>query len=1130
LLTLLARHGHRLRKPIFTQEVTVPIMADSSTYGMHPFAPLSFAQQRLWFLDRYEAGHPVFHHPLFLHLKGPLNREALERSLNALLRRHDILRTSVALVDDQPVSVILPATSLSLGMIDLTTLPESRRAAEATRQATNEARQPFDLTTGPLFRAALWRIEPTEHLLLLTTHHMGVDRGSMRRLAQELAALYTAFARALPFPFSPPAAQYAEVAQQQRERLQGETLETLVAYWRHQLADTPPLLVLPTDHPRPAQQSYRGARASFHLGRPLSDQLCALSEREGVTLFMTLLAAFNVLLSRTSGQTDLSVGSPMATNRASNRADLIGPLATMRVLRTDLSGNPTFRSLLGQVHAVTLGAAHHDLPFEKLVEILNPAPDPSHTPLFQASFLLDEAPLPPLEMDGLHVTATGPSLETAAYDLSLEMTEGLEGLTGWIEYSTDLFDEATITRVIGHFQTLLEGIVAHPDQTLLALPLLTAAERRQVLVEWNQTQTDHSFERLAHQIFEEQATRTPDAIAARDDAGQVRYEALNRRANRLARHLVGAGVGPDVVVALLAERNIDFLTTMLAVFKAGGAYLPLDPLHPAKRYHQTLSQSQSRLVLTTQAFVPVLSQALDDLPQGERPQMLLIEDLLGREEQEENLPLRATLDDLAYVIYTSGSTGIPKGAMVEQRGMLNHLYAKIVDLGLTERDVLAETASQCFDISVWQFLAALLVGGTVDIFNDDMAHDARHLLRRVQQRKITILETVPSLLRAMLEEKLADGAAQTELPSLRWLIPTGEALPPELCRQWLRAYPQIPMLNAYGPTECSDDVTHYPIYEPPAAEVLRMPIGRPIINMRMYVLDALLQPVPIGVIGELYVGGIGVGRGYLNAPNKTAEAFIADPFASAPGARLYKTGDLARYLPDGNLEFIGRADYQVKIRGFRIEPGEIEAALEEHPAVQQALVLAKEGPTREKHLVAYVVPETPAYPPWGVPTTSQETQEDAEKLLPQLRSFLKDQLPDYMVPSAFVILQAMPLNANGKIDRKALPEPEITRDKLESAFVAPNTPLEESIAGIWANVLGIERVGIYDHFLELGGHSLLAVRVLSKLAQIYQIELPLRSLFEAPTVAALANLVEQKLIELVESLSEEEVLRRLAEK
>jgi amino acid adenylation domain-containing protein len=572
---------------------------------------------------------------------------------------------------------------------------------------------------------------------------------------------------------------------------------------------------------------------------------------------------------------------------------------------------------------------------------------------------------------------------------------------------------------------------------------------------------------------------------------QLTYRELNAQANCLAWRLVEQGVSPDTTVALLAERSIDFLSVMMAIFKAGGAYLPLDSHHPAQRLCQVLQQSQTPLVLAASKFEPVLSQALLSLPSGKKPQVLLIEELLHQERSEENLPVCCTPSNLAYVIYTSGSTGAPKGAMIEHRGMLNHLYAKILDLKLTDADTVAQMARQSFDISVWQFLAALLVGGRVHIFNDETASDAAQILEQVERLGISILEIVPSLLRMMLEEIGLRNPERPNLPKLRWLLLTGEALPPKLCRQWLDYYPVIPMLNAYGPTECSDDVTHYPIYQPPAAEVLNMPIGRPVANMHLYVLDSQLQPVPIGVAGEVYVGGIGVGRGYLNNAERTAEVFIADSFAQEPGARLYQTGDKARYLSDGNIEFLGRLDHQVKIRGFRIELGEIEAVLAQHPEVLQTVVVVWEDHPDNKCLVAYVVPH-------------QEQGATPR----ELRGFLKEKLPDYMVPAAFVMLDTLPLTPNGKVDRRALPVPDTSSLGLEEGFVPPRTHTEEVLTVIWAEVLGLEQIGIYNNFFELGGHSLQATQVISRLREAFQMEVPLRSLLEEPTVAGLAERIE----------------------
>jgi amino acid adenylation domain-containing protein len=642
---------------------------------------------------------------------------------------------------------------------------------------------------------------------------------------------------------------------------------------------------------------------------------------------------------------------------------------------------------------------------------------------------------------------------------------------------------------------LLEAIVANPQQHLEELPLLTETEQHQLLVEWNDTFTEYPFDKCVHQLFEAQVEQTPDAVAVVFEGKQLTYTQLNAQANRLAWILVEQGVGPDTIVTLLVERSIDFLSAMMAVFKAGGAYLPVDPHHPAQRLCQVLQQSQTPLVLATSKFKAVVSQAIGDLPSGKQPQVLLIEELLEQQQSDENLPLCCTPSNLAYVIYTSGSTGVPKGAMVEHRGMLNHLYAKILDLKLTDADRVAQTARQSFDISVWQFLAALLVGGRVHIFNDEVAADPTQLLEQVERQGISILEIVPSLLRMMLEQIMLSGANRPKLSALRWLLLTGESLPPQLCRQWLEYYPDIPMLNAYGPTECSDDVTHYPIYQPPVPEVLNIPIGRPVANTQLYILDSQLQPVPIGVSGELYVGGIGVGRGYVNNTERTSEVFIPDLFAHKPGARLYKTGDKARYLSDGNIEFLGRLDHQVKIRGFRIELGEIEAVLTQHPEVRESVVIAWEDQPDDRRLVAYVVP-------------NQEVE--TQHFLSLLRRFLKEKLPDYMIPSAFVMLEALPLTPNGKLDRCTLPAPDKSNFAKEASFVLPRYSLEMQLASIWEEVLHIHPVGVQGNFFELGGHSLLAVQLMALIHQHFGKNLPLATLLQHPTIEQMASILSQQ--------------------
>jgi amino acid adenylation domain-containing protein len=1057
-------------------------------------APLSFAQQWLWLLDQFETGNVYYNTRGIFRLRGPLNVAALKQSLDEIVRRHQVLRTTFPSEDGRPRQVITPHLSIPLPTTDLCQLAENAREAEMQRLVAQESMHHFDLARGPLVRARLLRLTDREHVFVLLIPHIISDGWTMSILYRELAALYEAFSAGKPSPLPELPIQYADYAVWQREWLQGEVLDELLSYWQKQLAGAPPTLELPTNRPRSASQTFRGSRYRFAFSQSLTEEIKALSQQEGTTLFMTLLAAFKALLQRYTGQGDIVVGTVVAGRNRAEIEELLGCFINILVLRTNLSDNPTFRQLLGRVRQVTLGAyAHQDMPFERLVEELQPDRDVDRTPLFQVLFEFQNFSMPELQMGNITLTRLRPSEEEANFGLGIELYDTLEGIGGSLEYSTDLFDAEAIARMVGHFQTLLAGIVANPEQRLPGLPLLTAGERHQLLVEWNDTTVEYPPEQCLHQLFEAQAQRTPDAIAAVCDAAHLSYRQLDRRANRLASTLAAHNVGPDTIVALLAGRNLDFLTAMLAIFKAGGAYLPLDPRHPAQRLGQVLVQSRIPLVLSADDFVSVLSDALASLPAAAQPLVLRLSRVLQQKQPADNLPARCTPRHLAYVIYTSGSTGLPKGAMVEQRGAINHLHAKIRDLQLTDSDIVAQTAPQSFDISVWQFLAALLVGGRVQIYHDEVASDPARLLEQISEHRATILETVPSLLQTMLESMTPGDLKQYNLTSLRWLMPTGEALPPDLARQWSRYQPNVPLINAYGPTECSDDVTHYPFTRLPDTEALRVPIGRPIANMQLYILDTQLELIPVGLAGELYIGGVGVGRGYHNRPDLTAQAFVPHPLSDKPGARLYETGDLARYLPDGNVEFLDRIDYQVKIRGLRIELGEIEAALGQHPEIQQAVVVAWEDSPVNKRLVAYVVPT-----------------EGCAPTMSELRSFLKQKLPEYMAPSVFVALAALPLTPNGKVNRKALPPPGPGRPGQEKTCVAPRTLVEKTLAEIWQETLGIEKIGVHDNFFEMGGHSLLAVRLMSRLSRAFQVQWPLRTLFERPTVAALADLLQQR--------------------
>jgi amino acid adenylation domain-containing protein len=1052
--------------------------------------PVSLTQEGLWFLHQLEPDNVNYNIYVVLRVHKSLDIQTLERSLNALVQRHDALRTTFGTQEGKAVQIIAPTLTLTLPVHDLQHLSEQEQEAEVQRLARTEARLPFNLMQGPLLRITLLRLTPEESLLLMTVHHVVADGWSLNVLLPELSSLYEAFANDQPSPLSDLPLQYTDFALWQRELLQEGHFAEHLAYWERQLAHLPDALELPIDHPRTPQFSTQGETYVLTLPQALTDQLQRLSRKRGVTLYMTLIAAFQTLLSRYTGQEDLVIGT-VAANRQAETEDLVGFFVNTLVLRTDLSGDPSFVALLARVREVILEAqTYQELPFASLVKAIRPERQAGRNPLFQVMMSFD-TPLARLSKEWEPLDL-GNLTATAQFELSLEIQEGQEGLGCRFEYSTDLFDEATIVRLASHWQTLLAGIVAHPDQPLSTLSLLTEQEHQQLLVEWNATQRAYPLEQCFHQHFEAQVKQTPNAVAVICEGEQLSYHELNARANQLAHHLREHGVGPETLVALLAERSIPFLIFILAVFKAGGAYLPLDPLHPAARLRRVIELSRCSIVVASTAFASTLTQALEEVPTEQHPELLYYEEILEERLQpsqgEENLPITSTPRALAYVIYTSGSTGMPKGAMIEQRGMLNHIYAKIEELALTSRDTVAQTASQCFDISVWQFLAVLLVGGSVQIYPDEVAHNPVQLLMQIERHRVSILETVPSLLRAMLDADEIETASRPTLETLRWLVPTGEALPMELCQRWLNFYSHVPLLNAYGPTECSDDVTHYPIYEAPGEMRSAIPIGRAIPNMRLYVLDRCLKPLPIGVSGELYVGGIGVGRGYLGDERRTAEAFVTDPFGSEAGARLYKTGDLARYLPDGNLEFLGRLDFQVKLRGFRIELGEIEAVLSQHPAVRLAVVMAREETPGDKRLVAYV-----------------ELQKEQTTTAAELKSSVMMHVPTYMVPSAFIVLEKLPLTSNGKVDRRALPAPEPGRNVVEESYVAPRFPVERQLVQIWEELLTARPIGITDDFFELGGDSLLAVRLFDRIMQECGKQLPLSTLFAGATIEHLAK-------------------------
>ncbi|MEG4227993.1 amino acid adenylation domain-containing protein [Microcoleus sp. N9_B2] len=1070
--------------------------------------PTSFAQQRLWFIDQFEPGNPFYNLPAAVLLKGRLNVVVLERSFKEIVRRHEALRTTFATVDGQPVQVVGENFNFGLQLLDLQKLSEIQREAEVKKLAAAEASKPFDLTKGPLLRANLLQLDAEEYVLLLTLHHIIFDGWSIGVFLQELAALYEAFSIGKPSPLPELPIQYADFAIWQREWLAGDSvgdsfasrLQTQLNYWKKQLSGAPPLLELPADRPRPPVQTYRGAKESLLIPKTLTAALKKLSRQENATLFMTLLAAFKTLLYRYTGQADIPVGSPIANRNRAEIQGLIGFFVNTLVLRTDLSGDRTFRQLLDRIRDVSLEAyAHQDLPFEKLVEELQPDRNLSYNPLFQVAFVLQTAPVAAESIAGLNLTLLDVENQTAKVDLTLYLEEKQEEISGQFEYSTDLFDATTIKRMAGHFLTLLEGIAANPDRRIEELPLLGEKERHQLLVEWNDTRADYSSDRCIHQLFAAQVDRTPDAIAVVFEDQKLTYRELNERANQLAHYLQHLGVKPEVLVGICVERAIDTIIGILGILKAGGAYVPIDPANPRDRLAFILEDAQVNVLLSEKKLLP-------NLPKSSAKIVCLDADQSAFSQHSKENPASATTaENLAYIIYTSGSTGIPKGVLVSHSNVVRLFAATQSWYNFNEQDVWTLFHSYAFDFSIWEIWGALLYGGRLAIVPYSVSRSPQEFYNLLCKEKVTVLNQTPSAFYQLIKTEESVGIGEDL--SLRLVIFGGEALDLQSLKPWFDRHgdrhPQL--VNMYGITETTVHVTYQPLTVADLSKNASL-IGRPIPDLQVYLLDRNCQPVPIGIPGEIYVGGAGVARGYLNQPELTAQRFISNPFNDSLKAQLYKSGDLARYLPNGDIQYLGRIDHQVKVRGFRIELGEIEAALGQHSDVLQAVVIVREDVPGDKRLIAYIIANSAA-------------QNKHSILIHELRCFLKEKLPEYMIPAAFVTLEALPLTNNGKVDRKALPAPERDRPELEEAFAAPTTAIEKILAEIWAQVLGLEQVGIDDNFFELGGDSILSIQVISKANQA-GLRLTPKKLFQYQTIAQLAtvvntdklNLTEQELI------------------
>jgi amino acid adenylation domain-containing protein len=1068
--------------------------------------PLSFSQQRLWFLDQLSPGNLFYNIPEALELEGDLNLDALRYSLNALVDRHESLRTVFTTQDGMPRQMIHPEWEMEVPLLDLSEMEAAEREAIAAQEVEKETQTPFDLETGPLVRLRLLKMAADKHIALLNMHHIVADGWSMGIFVHELAAFYEARCREEIYLPDELPLQYADYAVWQRNWLKDDVLEKQLAYWHNKLGEKPLVLDLPTDHPRPAMMSQAGSLETFTMPDGLYERLNAFCKRHNVTLFMVLLAAYQTMLYRYTGQEQISVGTAIANRNRTDIEGLIGFFVNTLVLKEDLNDEMTFKVLLQKVRETCLGAfAHQDLPFELLVEEMQPERNLSYTPLFQAAFSMQTGGGEPISFSGITWRPLSTFSGTAKFDITLGVTDDPKNFNGYFEYSTDLFEQESIQRMAGHFLALLEGLLVAPETEISRLPLLTTDERQLMLRDWNDAMHMPVEIHCAHELFASQAVKHPERTALRFQGQSLSYGELDSRANKLAQYLVKAGVKPVSLVGISTERSLETVIGILGVMKAGGAYLPLDPTYPADRIQFMLEDSRVEIVLTQEKLLeqfaaydgrlipldaawPEIASEADQCPEsGVQP------------------------DDLAYVIYTSGSTGRPKGTLLAHRGLCNLTRAQKKAFEIDKNSHVLQFAPLSFDASVWETFMALANGGTLVLAPQEVLASAIDLMKLLQEEQVTNVTLPPSVLKVL---------PPTDLPDLRTVVSAGEACNEELVKQWA---PGRDFFNAYGPTETTVCASFYLCSEEDSGPP---PIGKPLANTALYVLDRNMQPVPVGVPGELHVGGVSLALGYLNRPEMTEDRFVKDPFGDESADRLYKTGDLVRYRPNGDIEFLGRIDHQVKVHGFRIELGEVEEALRRHEALQDMVVVARDDPAGGNRLVAFLVSAAEEPPTVG-----------------QLRGFLLETLPDYMVPSVFVYLDTLPLTPNGKVDRNALPEVSGERPEMAREYVAPRNDLEAQLAEMAGRLLGLDQVGVEDNFFELGGHSLLAAQFISRVRESLGVEVPLRVLFEKATIGGIAAYVEEAqneqeetqavvddLLVHIDQLSDEEVERLLNER
>jgi amino acid adenylation domain-containing protein len=1056
------------------------------------FTPLSFAQQRLWVLHQLDPANPSYIMPDAVRLEGQLDISALQQGFEEIVRRHDVLRTTFRMTEHGPSQVIAPEQEVSqfldFAVVDVSKLIGDGAEAAIRRLAAKEAVTGFDLSQGPTLRIKVIRLSAEDHFVLFTMHHIASDIWSLNIFAREIATLYDAFAQGKPSPLPELPIQYADFAVWQRELLQGDAYEKQLSYWTTHLKDSPALLELPTDRPRPGIQSFRGSSRSFVLAKDLAKSLLALTRKEDVTLFMALLTVFYILLHRYTRQQDIVVGTPMAGRNQSETEGLIGFFINTLAMRAQLSGDLSFRQLLKSVREVVLGASEHQgFPFEKLVEELQPERSLSYSPIFQVMFALQSVRGGGLQLPGLKLVPVQTDAVVAKFDLTLFMAESDGDINASFEYNTDLFDRTTIDRMIGHFERLLRGVVASPDQRILDLPFLSSEEEEQQISTWNNTARSFPSNSCLHHLFEEQVDRTPDATALRCGSIQLSYTELNQRADALARYLVSQGLPTESLVAVCLPRSPEMVVSLLAVLKAGGAYLPLDLSSPPRRLNAILKEAQPRLLIT-------VSEWRELLPVGTETSVLCLDGEWDEHEWSKagstvavvNAPT-VSADNLAYVIYTSGSTGQPKGAMITHRGVVNYLSWCQSSYPLDEGSGAVVHSPIGFDLTVTSLYGPLVSGGCVHLLEEDEGVEGLAKALDHPGETYSLVKLTPAHL-----EMLSRLISVESRVGTRAMVIGGEALYGNDVKSWQERAPEVRLINEYGPTET---VVGCCVFEVEAHSDVTsvVPIGRPIANTKLYILNEEMTLLPVGAKGELYIGGEGVGRGYLRKPEATADRYVPDRFSEAGGGRLYRTGDLARYREDGAIEYLGRIDNQVKVRGYRIELGEIEAVLRGFDLIQEAIVIQKGESRESQRLVAYVVPKG-----------------DGDLTIDAVRDYLKSELPAYMIPSAIMTIDMLPLTDNGKIDYRELPDWDDETAQVRRSFVAPRNLVELHVAEIWQDVLNVRPIGATDNFFDLGGHSMLGLRVSARIFEEFGYDLPLSAFFEGGTVEHLASLIQNK--------------------